>query len=60
MGGLVIKCFAATYPQVAASTIESWLSIAAPHRGSSAKIYMELLQVAWFAEASLVILAVPG
>ena len=44
MGALVIKCFVSTYPEVAASSIDSWVSIAAPHKGASAKIYTELLQ----------------
>jgi len=44
MGALVIKCFVATYPEVAQQTIGSWVSIAAPWQGASAKIYTELLQ----------------
>ncbi|EKX32832.1 hypothetical protein GUITHDRAFT_120982 [Guillardia theta CCMP2712] len=44
MGALVVKCFMARRPEFFQEAVETWISIAAPHQGASAKIFMEFLQ----------------
>eukprot|EP00286_Rhodomonas_abbreviata_P023738 CAMPEP_0181291826 /NCGR_PEP_ID=MMETSP1101-20121128/2178_1 /TAXON_ID=46948 /ORGANISM="Rhodomonas abbreviata, Strain Caron Lab Isolate" /LENGTH=443 /DNA_ID=CAMNT_0023396251 /DNA_START=117 /DNA_END=1448 /DNA_ORIENTATION=- len=44
MGGLVVKCFLAKYPDFFEQSVDAWVGIGTPHQGAGAKILLEFLQ----------------